>query len=143
MYTHRNDGVVFVKVLCLSASFYLGQNSHLVYILFLLYHPCSISTVALSSLPLKTSVHPVIPPMQHSHWGIVLFTFENRCTSCYTTHATYAACKRNLPVAIQQYLIGLCAKIEQTLKLLKKRCRYKCNSLFLRHKISLDGLTYL
>ena len=44
-----------------------------------------------------------IQPMWHFYWDIILFTLENRCISCHATHATYAACQRNLPIAIQHY----------------------------------------
>ena len=60
-------------------------------------------------LLLEIDVYPVIPPTQrmlHFCWGIcILFTFGNRCISCYATLATYAACQRNLPVNISQFFL--------------------------------------
>ena len=116
--THRRAVVRFfvMKVLCLSASFYLGQNSHLVFIIFRTstqstwsHHPprrhasclaChlrnlrgnSAEETPASCLPKEISRHAVVPPPQpirHPCWGIVLFILGNRCISC---HATFAIC---------------------------------------------------
>ena len=55
-----------------------------------------------SCLPKEISGHPVKQPMHYFRRDIIRLTLGNRCISCHATHATYAACQRNLPVAIQQ-----------------------------------------
>ena len=52
--------------------------------------------------------------MRHFCWGstCVLFTWGNRCISCYSTLATYAACQRDISVNIQQYSTLLSKQIQ-------------------------------
>ena len=52
--------------------------------------------------------------------SIVLFTLGNRCTSSYATHTTFAACQKNLSVAIQQALQSIFTKKKNHLSVKSK-----------------------
>ena len=105
--THRGMRECFFWENSLSAAFCLGQNYFLVYIIFR-----TSMQFFWSHLPPPrrgwTRLLSIMPPMQstrHFRWGTSydLFTLGNKWTSCYVTHATYAACQRNITVAIQQF----------------------------------------
>ena len=94
MHTHRSNGVVFLENLFAFLFYSPRSKSSLVYIIswtptqsFWLHLPLMHHT--------WTHLMSSMPPTQltwYFLWGSsVLFTLENRCTSCYASHATYAA----------------------------------------------------
>ena len=105
MHTLKSTGAVLTWNLSAFLLRSAQVKSWLVYIIFWM------STRILMVIPPIYTFHvdtsptgrPTMQFMQYFHWRTfsILFTLGNRCTSCYTTHATYVACQRDFPVNIK------------------------------------------